>query len=449
MVLKQKRDNTDVLIVDASKGFEKVGKNNVLRACDIKKIVDVIVSRENVSKFSKLVSREEIRQNDYNLNIPRYVDSSEKAESWDIYSSMFGGIPESELRDLSEYWDAFPNLKNDLFRPINSDYCELKVDDLKSTVQNHSDILSFYSKYSEAFDDFGEFLDNELIAKMQVVNTARAESVLSDNIFERLRNIPLVNRYDAYQLLDKAWQTISIDLEIIQTEGVGAIKQVDPHMVIKKKGKDEEEVQDGWVGHVLQFELVEKELLAEERAELDAIDNRLSEIAGEKESLFDELSEEDKEKPFASEDGFVPAELKKAIKDKDAEPEVIEILKEAQKLILEEKDLKQKLKTGEAELHIKTKELIEALSDEQAVALLRTKWINPLVSSILALPQSVTSDFVSKLEAICTKYDTTLSQVEEEIKATEQSLGSLLDDLQGNEFDLKGLAELKSLLGGA
>ena len=113
MVLKHRKEamNTDVLIIDASKGFEKVGKNNALRACDIKKITDVIKERKTVDKFSKLVSRAEIRENDYNLNIPRYVDSSEKAESWDICATMFGGIPSSEIDEFSEYWTAFPALK--------------------------------------------------------------------------------------------------------------------------------------------------------------------------------------------------------------------------------------------------------------------------------------------------------------------------------------------------
>ena len=129
MVLKQKRTNTDVLIVDASKGFAKEGKNNVLRARDIKRVVDVVVHRKSVDKFSRTVSRDEIRVNDYNLNIPRYVDSSEKAESWDIYASMFGGVPESELLDLKEYWNAFPGLKESLFTADNAAYSLLMVSD--------------------------------------------------------------------------------------------------------------------------------------------------------------------------------------------------------------------------------------------------------------------------------------------------------------------------------
>lgn len=107
MILKQKRENTDVLVVDASKGFIKSGKNNKLRASDIKRIVDVVINRENVANFSRVVSRDEIRNNNYNLNIPRYVDSSEKTESWDIFTTMFGGIPKSELEDLSDFGMLF------------------------------------------------------------------------------------------------------------------------------------------------------------------------------------------------------------------------------------------------------------------------------------------------------------------------------------------------------
>ena len=143
MVLKQKRSNTDVLIVDASKGFIKVGKNNKLRASDIKRIVDVVTKRESVQKFSKVVSRDEIRKNEYNLNIPRYVDSSEAAESWDIYASMFGGLPLSEIDELKEYWIAFPELRNALFENTSSAYCNLRVENIKKAINEHSDVCSF------------------------------------------------------------------------------------------------------------------------------------------------------------------------------------------------------------------------------------------------------------------------------------------------------------------
>ncbi|MCD8224766.1 MAG: N-6 DNA methylase, partial [Clostridiales bacterium] len=448
MVLRQKRVHTDVLIIDASKGFEKSGKNNKLRACDIKKIVDVVTARATIDKFSRLVTKDEIRANDYNLNIPRYVDSSEKAESWDIYSSMFGGIPESELADLQQYWEAFPHLKEALFTPLNSGYYTLKAENLPETVQNHPDIAAFISGYTAAFDHFSDFLNDKLIRNMQTINIAQAETVLSDHIFSRMETIPLVDRYSAYQLLDQIWGTVSIDLEVIQTEGFAATKQVDPHMVLKKKGTKEEEIQEGWVGHVLPFDLVEAALLPRERESLNAMENRLAEITGEKESLMDELSEENKEQPFVADDSFVPAEIKKALRTNEAVPETLSILQKADELFTEEKDLKKQIKEAQAELHLKTKHVIETLTDEQAIDLLRQKWIVPLVSGILDLPRTVIDDFVAKLETLCTKYNTTFAEIEQEISDTERTLTGLLDQLQGSEFDEKGLAELKALLGG-
>ena len=142
MVLKQKRENTDTLIIDASKGFIKEGKNNKLRASDIKRIADTVIKRESVDKFSKVVTREEIRNNDYNLNIPRYVDSSESAESWDIYASMFGGIPVAEIEELKEYWEAFPTLKNALFTDSDIPYVEVATEDIKQTIKKHEDVVS-------------------------------------------------------------------------------------------------------------------------------------------------------------------------------------------------------------------------------------------------------------------------------------------------------------------
>lgn len=450
MVLKQKRDNTDVLIVDASKGFAKVGKNNLLRACDIKRIVDVVTDRSTVPKFSKAVSRDDIRSNDYNLNIPRYVDSSEKAESWDIFASMFGGIPDRELQELQEYWTAFPRLKEVLFTSDNEAYCRLNVPDLKLAVSKHPSVNEFISHYEAAFHDFEDVLQAELLDHMQTINTAQEESVLSDDIFSRLDGIPLIDRYGAYQLLDDEWGRIAVDLEIIQTEGFAATKQVDPNMVSKKKEGRDQEVQEGWTGHVIPFALVQETMLTDDLTALSKLENSLSEITGEYETLLEELSEEEKELDFVNEskDAFVPAEIKKALKAKDAEPQTLEVLKKADALITREKTLRRQIKTDSIALHTRTKETIERLSDEDVMTLLQKKWIVPIVKSLHSLPGTIISDFTGKLEAICKKYETTFAEVEAEIADTERSLISLLDELTGNEFDMKGLAEFKKLLGG-
>ena len=451
MVLRQKRPNTDVLIIDASKGFEKAGKNNVLRACDIKKIVDTVTARATIERYSRSVTRDEIRANDYNLNIPRYVDSSEKAESWDIYASMFGGVPESELAELREYWEAFPNLKDSLFTPENEAYCRLNVSDIKEAVASHKDVAAFMGKYHAAFDGFEEHLNERLIGGMADVNTAQEEAALSEEIFSRLAGIPIVDKYSAYQLLDDDWKKIAVDLEIIQTEGFEATKQVDPNMVIKKKDGREQEVQEGWIGHVLPFALVQKTLLPNELAKLEAKETRISEISGEYGELLDELSEEDKEKDFVNDDkdAFVAAEVKKTLKAKDEEPETLAVLKKADALINEEKTLKKQIKEESAALHLLTKKTIENLTDDGVTGLLRLKWVAPLAQSLGSLPDAVISDFAAKLDTLCKKYETTLADIERQIGDEERALTGMLDELCGNEFDMKGIEELRLLLGGS
>lgn len=449
MVLKQKRDNTDVLIVDASKGFAKVGKNNVLRACDIKKIVDVVTSRSDMEKFSRVVSRDEIRRNEYNLNIPRYVDSSEKAESWDIYASMFGGIPESELADLHEYWQAFPTLKASLFASDNAAYCHAKVADFKDAVFTHPDVAAFTENYRSAFADFEAFLSAELLDRMMELNPSKEESSLSDDIFSRLSGIPLVDKYTAYQLLDDVWGKIAVDLEIIQTEGFAAVKQVDPNMVIKKKDGKDQEVQDGWVGHVIPFALAQEMLLADYLDALKTKEARLVEISDEYESLLEALNEDDKEKGFVNEskDAFVPKEVTKTIKAKEAEPETLAVLRKVSALMNEEKSLKKQVKDDSKALHLLTKVTIECLTDEQALQLIKQKWITPLVNSMEGLPSAVINVFVAKLIALSKKYETTFAEVDQQISETETSLTNLLGELTGNEFDMQGINELKKVLG--
>lgn len=450
MVLKQKRTNTDVLVVDASKGYIKVGKNNKLRASDIKRIVDVVTKRENVEKYSRAVSRDEIRQNDYNLNIPRYVDSSEEAESWDIFASMFGGLPISEIDKLEDYWWAFPSLRNELFENTSSEYCRLTATDVKKAILEHSDVKRFQQQFASAFDDFDSYLYEELIGKMSELNISKTEATLSTEIFGRLSSIPLVDRYIAYQLLDDEWTKIAVDLEIIQTEGFEATKKVNPNMIVKKKDGKEQEVQEGWVGQIIPFDLIQTTILKEDKAVLEDKESRLTEIAAEYEELLDSLTEEEKEGDFVNEskDAFVAAEIKKSLKSESIEPETKEKLRSVNSLIAEEKELKAAIKKEVGLLEAKTKETIEGLSDDQAIELLKDKWITPIINNLMKLPDGIVSDLVSKLDSLAKKYETTLNEVESEIDETEKALSSMIDELVGGEFDMLGLKEFQKLLGG-
>lgn len=455
MILNQNRTHDDVLFIDASKGFAKEGKNNKLRACDIKKIVDTFISRKTIAKYSKVVTRNEIRDNDHNLNIPRYIDSFDKTPSYDIYATMFGGIPLSELNELGDFWQAFPNLKASLFKAKNSEYVELDVSDIKSTVQNHQDIQAFKQNFNNAFATFRNYLKTNLIDNLAELAISKQENIISEDIFARLSNIPLVDKYMAYQLLDDEWQKIASDLETLQSEGKDAAKKVDPKMVIKKKNNKDEEIQDGYIGHIFPFELVQNVLLHDEYTTLNKLEDRLSQIPAEIEEIIDNLSEEQKDSEALNDKGdkFVKAGITKVIKElkTDTSEEAIEFshnLNKVLSLINEEAELKKAIKTASAKLIAHTKETLENLSDEQVDLLLEKKWIDSLIDNLNKLPNTIVDNLIKQVQALYDKYKTTYLDTENEIKETEKLLSSMIDDLQGDEYDMKGLNEFKSLLMG-
>ncbi|AMO55837.1 type I restriction-modification protein subunit M [Endozoicomonas montiporae] len=459
LVLKQKRKNNDVLIVDASKGFVKEGKNNKLRACDIRKICDTVIGRQSVPNYSRVVSKDTIRENGYNLNIPRYVDSSEPAESWDLYASMFGGIPNHELDALSDYWQAFPDLRSALFTDDGTLYVTPTVDDFAEAIVEHPQVQQFNAQFADAFDNFPAHLKTELIEKAMSLHIPRQKIRMGDSIFDRMESLPLLDQYHAYQLLADQWHHIAIDLEILQTEGFDASRVVDPHMVIKKKKGKDTEVQEGWKGRILPFELVQTTLLKAPLDALSAKENRLSEISALFEETLESLSEEDKERDAVHESGdkFVNAAVTKEAKLLSVEaktsgafaPDTYEakIIQVAQ-WIAEEKTLKAAIKKAADALHLQTKKTIEGLSDEQVNELLERKWITPLNNALHQLPGQQIDRLTDKLQALVEKYGVTYADNAREIQQTETELADMLDELDGNEFDLKGLAELKNLLVG-
>jgi type I restriction enzyme M protein len=246
---------------------------------------------------------------------------------------------------------------------------------------------------------------------------------------------------------------------MIQTEGFEAVKKVDPNLVIKKKKDKEEDVQDGWKGHILPFELVQKTLLKADYECLKNKENRVSEITSEYSEILGDMSEEDKNSEAINEAGdkFVNSvvlakakqiefEIKNGTKFDDDSFE-LKLIKVA-RLISEEKRLNKEIKKETDELHIKTKTTIETLSDENAYMLLEKKWIEPLVLSITELPNDIIHTLSDKIKSLSEKYAVTLASVEKEIKEAENELSILINDLTGNEYDIKGLEALQALLNG-
>ena len=450
MVLKRNRPSTDILIIDASRGFEKSGKNNKLRASDIKKIADTVKYRTEIEKYSVLVSKETIRENEYNLNITRYVDSADEPEKWDIRATMFGGIPEREVDAFEEYWLAFPGLREALFEQASEGYLQPRTDDIKGVIDSFESVQAYKAAFTKAFDGFYETLQEDLIDGILDVATEQEKEKITEDIFGRIDSVKLADRYVAYQVFAKYWDIISADIEMLQTEGFQAITQVDPNMVIKKKNKndgDDEvtEVQDGWKGHILPFDLVQEMLMSDEVGTIRALEDRLSEIAGEYTEIIDSLDEDEKQGSFLndSNDAFVSKELK-AVCDEilqevesdeinalnkymslskkealefmkscsDADWDQIEKNKDgsckkpsltsriqqlkmefefpedsfdgklmlALRLMGEESIIKKDVKQKKEALHIKTKKVIEGLSEDEALKIVEQKWIAPLIN---------------------------------------------------------------------
>lgn len=361
IVLRQQRENTDILIVDASKNFIKDGKNNRLRACDIKKIADAVINRSDIDKFSRKVSRQNIRDNGYNLNIPRYVDSSEETESWDIYASMFGGIPNSEIDVLANYWEAFPTLRASIFSSDNTPYSSLSAHDVKHTIVNNADVGRFVSNFNSAFATLPAYLKGELLDNMLTVNIQQEESRIGGDIFNRLAASPLIDKYQAYQLLDDQWTKTATDLEIIRTEGFEATRRVDPNMVIKKKDNKDVEVQDGWTGRIIPFELVHKTLLKAQYEELKQLEIELENTVSQYDELLEKLLESEEGTDILSDDNtFIAKEITKQatalLKDKKSYPEdTLEyIIIKVNDLIASEKRAKKEAKKSADALHALT-----------------------------------------------------------------------------------------------
>ncbi len=339
MVLKKNRPDTDVLIIDASKGFVKEGKNNKLRACDIKKIVDTVKNRCAIEKYSALVSKKEIVENEYNLNISRYVDSSEEAESWDIRATMFGGIPEYEIDKMSAYWNAFPGIKEAILVSSSPGYMNIKNTDLRKIVLEHPSTIAYKETFNLAFDGMHKILREDLIDDILDVSIESEKEKISREIFDRIDKVELADKYKAYQIFAEGWSEIAADLEMIQSEGFEAINQVDPNMVLKKKEANDEEVpevQEGWKGHVLPFDLVQKEILTEETAEINDLELRLAEITSLYTEIIDSLGEEEKDSSILNDanDAFVAKEVKAAVAEilQDVENDEIVAIKEYLKL---------------------------------------------------------------------------------------------------------------------
>lgn len=465
-----------------------------------------------------MVSKGTVKENEYNLNITRYVDSTDDPEKWDIRATMFGGIPVSEVDAFEKYWEAFPGLRDALFKEVSVGYLQPRTKDIKGTIDSFESVEAYRVTFTKAFAGFYETLKDDLIDGILDVSVEQEKEKITEDIFGRIDRVKLADRYVAYQVFAKYWDIISADIEMLQTEGFQVITQVDPNMVIKKNNKNDDddevtEVQDGWKGHILPFELVQEMLMPNEVEEIRVLEERLSEIAGEYTEIIDSLDEDEKQGSFLndSNDAFVSKELKAACDEilqdvesaeindlnkymtmpkkeqlafiktcTDVEWDVIEKNKDgsckkpsltsriqqlkmeyefpedsyerkllsALRLSDEESTARRSVKQKKEALHIKTKKVIEGLSEYEALQIVEQKWIAPFVSALDDISSAIITDVINKMDYLALKYSTTMHDIQSEKTDVKSSLSEMIGMLSADGSDSEGLMEFQKILGG-
>lgn len=460
LVLKQERDRDDVLFIDASQGFVKQGKYNHLRARDIQRIVDTVHNREDVPHFAKVVTRDEIRANDHNLNMPRYVSATLPPEPVDLYATMHGGIPVAEIDALDTYWTALPGLREALFTENADGYAELNTTNLRETIDQHPAAQVLRDQVNAALSDPLEKMHTLLVDNAATVPLNTTEDQLKADLFDRLDPVPLVDAYEGYQVLHDSWINTAADLEVIQTEGLDAVRVNNPVMEMKTRKGKKEEVQVGWEGRIAPNELVQELYLPQLKDQVTQLSRDRDTAVSELTQLIEGLSEDDKtdlaEVLNEKQDAFTAAALKKAIKDLPKLPKgqawpegSVEAVMLSAKALIEQRDtLKKDLKVAEKQLEADTYAAITALTDAQVDEVLTAKWITALMDDLRDIPGHVLAGLAARVQTLHDKYAVALTDLDVQIRETEQELASLLSGLTGNTADMQAVTALQQLLGG-
>lgn len=240
-------DCKGIFMIDASKGFMKDGNKNRLREQDIHKVVDHFTKQVELTGYSRKVALSEIEANDYNLNIPRYIDSSKAEDLHDLSAHLSGGIPNRDVDALSPFWQVFPTLKQSLFTPARKGYANplVKASEVKSCILQHDEFKAFATTSIELFNQW------KTQAKLSEINVGGSPKEIIHTISEMLLNqyqdASLLDKYDIYQLLMNYWQEIlQDDIYVISQDGWQAGKNI--RLLTVKKGEKLKEVPDLIIG---------------------------------------------------------------------------------------------------------------------------------------------------------------------------------------------------------
>lgn len=416
-----------IFLVDASKGFIKDGPKNRLRERDIHKIVDVFTRQLEVPGYSRFVPNEEIAGHDYNLNLPRYIDSSEAEDLQDIEAHLRGGIPERDTDALEAYWQVCPQLREVLFQPLRPGYLELAVPpaEVKAAITAHPQFAGFLAGMAQHFAAWRQQAAGQLLALEAGCHPKAVIRELSEGLLAHYEGKPLIDAYAVYQLLLDQWnETIQDDVYAISAEGWSAKPQRIPETDKKCKTKDK-----GWTCDLVPKELLVRQLFAGDLEMIEALRAQLEEASSRLAELEEEHSGE--ESPFSELDKVnkpaVNARIKEIRRDPDAAEELA-VLREWLELSDEEAATKKALKAAEAELDDQAYGRYDSLLDAEVRELVvEGKWLASLEQAVAAEVERVSQALTGRLKELGERYGEALPEISARVEELEARVAGHLE----------------------
>jgi len=427
-----------LFMVDASKGFMKDGNKNRLRSQDIHKIVDVFNHQIELPRYSRMVSLSEIAGNDYNLNTPRYIDSSEPEDIHDLSAHLKGGIPNRDIDALNDYWRVFPQVRDALFAPGNRPgYSRSLVasSQVKATILNHPEFAEFADRTLALYRDWRQHHEPQLKAIAIGEKPKELIAKLSEDLLARFADSDLLDKYDIYQLLMDYWtETMQDDVYILVQDGWQAGKVLrelvakkgeklkeTPDLIVDKKKYKADSIPPGAI--VARYFADQQQQIDELQAELDAASQEL-------EALIEEHSGEDGALSDAQTDAgkVTKAKIKQVIKDdrqlsifdnsgSSIDDEQFSILEQCLKLFDREAAAKKAVNNAQTALDKAVfSQYAKLTEDEIKTLVVDDKWHGTLEAAITAEIERVTQQLANRVKLLEERYAEPLPQLEEEVK---------------------------------
>lgn len=440
MVLSKNRAKSDVLFIDASQAFQKNKAQNVLLESDVQRIYDAVIARRDIPHFARLVSKEQIVAEDYNLNIPRYISATQEEAPYDLYALMTGEIAKDELDSFADFWQQFPQLRSKLFAADGSYSCFI-TEDIADVVHADEGVATFQSDFQKQCQGFHTYLTHTLVDSP---TDERTHDKIADTLFQTFRQLALIDIYDIYQAFSDRWTAIDTDLTRIDREGKEICRQIEPNIVLKKntKTKRSEEVMVGMRGKVIPLGLIKRTYFPEDLAKIQELLRKADDAAAAIQDSFENLSDDAKEAIVKDDDEskYELKKLKAAIKSPiDLTADDIAALRQLLHEIDTEKAYKKQAKTADAELEKKTEAKAQTLTDAEVHDMLEKTWVTPVTDAIQSVMQRVIEDFIHALKDLKQKYADPLSELDKQEQEESAKLKALMSELTGSATDVKAL----------